>query len=110
MGLAHQFDHPGVGGDGLREQLRLVLQAELSALQGQLLQLVLFGDLQLPEGLALVQGKAAEGGEEQCQGQAAEPDQPADCGVILPVNHQVFTQLGCGLATDSVAGCGRPNR
>ena len=54
IGLAHQFDQPGVGGDGLGEQLRLLLQLLLAVAQGQALQLMLLGNLQGPQGLLLV--------------------------------------------------------
>jgi hypothetical protein len=70
MGLAHQFNQPGVGGDGLGEQLRLLLQFLLAVAQGQALQFMLLGDLQIPQGFPLVQGHAAEHAKEQRQPQA----------------------------------------
>ncbi|MNT51669.1 hypothetical protein D3C72_1886490 [compost metagenome] len=78
IGLAHQFDGPGVGGHALGQQLRLIPLAPLAAVQGQALQVGLLAQLQLPEAFPFVQGQPAQHGKEQRQGEAAEADYPAD--------------------------------
>lgn len=56
-----------------------------AGLQGQVLQLMLLGDLQLPEGVALLQPQATQGGKEQSQVDPAQAYDLTDCPGCIQV-------------------------